>query len=135
LITCTDNLKGFTDAIKSSYPKTLTQLCVVHQFRNSCPYVVWKDKKEFVTDLKAMYAASNQEAAANALDEFESNREKNMVMQFNPGELTGKISLITSIFLQRSVTLFIQLMSLKASIAVSVNILDQRMFFQMILQQ
>jgi putative transposase len=72
LIACTDNLKGFTDAIKSSYPKTLTQLCVVHQIRNSCRYVVWKDKKEFVTDLKAVYAASNQEAAANALDEFES---------------------------------------------------------------
>lgn len=72
LIACTDNLKGFTDAIKSSYPKTLTQLCVVHQIRNSCRYVVWKDKKEFVTDLKAVYAAPNQEAAANALDEFEA---------------------------------------------------------------
>lgn len=71
LIACTDNLKGFTDAIKSSFPKTLTQLCVVHQIRNSCRYVVWKDKKEFVTDLKAVYAAPNQEAAANALDEFE----------------------------------------------------------------
>jgi putative transposase len=72
LIACTDNLKGFTDAIKSSYPKTLTQLCVVHQIRNSCRYVVWKDKKEFVTDLKAVYAAPNQEAAANALDAFEA---------------------------------------------------------------
>ena len=72
LIACTDNLKGFTDAIKSSYPKTLTQLCVVHQIRNSCRYVVWKDKKEFVTDLKAVYAASNQEAAAEALNQFES---------------------------------------------------------------
>ena len=73
LIACTDNLKGFTDAIKSSYPKTLTQLCVVHQIRNSCRYVVWKDKKEFVTDLKAVYAAPNQEAAAEALNQFESN--------------------------------------------------------------
>jgi transposase-like protein len=72
LIACTDNLKGFTDAIKSSFPKTLTQLCVVHQIRNSCRYVVWKDKKEFVTDLKAVYAAPSQEAAANALDEFEA---------------------------------------------------------------
>ncbi len=48
LIVCTDNLKGFTDAIKSSYPKTLTQLCVVHQIRNSCRYVVWKDKKDLL---------------------------------------------------------------------------------------
>lgn len=72
LIACTDNLKGFTDAIKSSYPKTLTQLCVVHQIRNSCRYVVWKDKKEFVTDLKTVYTAPNQEAAADALNQFES---------------------------------------------------------------
>lgn len=71
LIACTDNLKGFTDAIKSSFPKTLTQLCVVHQIRNSCRYVVWKDKKEFVTDLKAVYAAPNEQAAADALNKFE----------------------------------------------------------------
>jgi len=72
LIACTDNLKGFTDAIKSSYPKTLTQLCVVHQIRNSCRYVVWKDKKEFVSDLKSVYAAPNQQAAAEALNLVES---------------------------------------------------------------
>jgi len=72
LIACTDNLKGFTDAIKSSYPKTITQLCVVHQIRNSCRYVVWKDKKEFVADLKAVYEASNEQAAADALNQFEA---------------------------------------------------------------
>lgn len=72
LIACTDNLKGFTEAIKSSFPKTLTQLCVVHQIRNSCRYVVWKDKKEFVTDLKAVYAAPNEQAAADALNTFEA---------------------------------------------------------------
>ena len=72
LIACTDNLKGFTDAIKSSFPKTLTQLCVVHQIRNSCRYVVWKDKKEFVTDLKTVYGATNEQAAADALNEFEA---------------------------------------------------------------
>lgn len=71
LIACTDNLKGFTDAIRSSYPKTLTQLCVVHQIRNSARYVVWKDKKEFMTDLKAVYDAPNREAAADALNNFD----------------------------------------------------------------
>jgi putative transposase len=72
LIACTDNLKGFTDAIKSSYPKAITQLCVVHQIRNSCRYVVWKDKKEFVEDLKTVYAAANLQAAADALNQFEA---------------------------------------------------------------
>lgn len=72
LIACTDNLKGFTDAIRSIFPKTITQLCVVHQIRNSARYVVWKDKKEFMIDLKAVYDAPNREAAADALNAFES---------------------------------------------------------------
>jgi putative transposase len=71
LIASTDNLKGFTDAIKTVFPKATTQLCVVHQIRNSMRYVVWKDKKEFVVDLKAVYGASNREAALNALTNFE----------------------------------------------------------------
>lgn len=71
LIAAIDNLKGFTDAIRSVFPKTITQLCVVHQIRNSMKYVVWKDKKEFVTDLKAVYGAFNRQAAENALTEFE----------------------------------------------------------------
>lgn len=71
LIASTDNLKGFTDAIKTVFPKAVTQLCVVHQIRNSMRYVVWKDKKEFVVDLKAIYGAVNREAALNALTGFE----------------------------------------------------------------
>ena len=42
LIACTDNLKGFTDAIKGVFPNTVTQLSVVHQNRDCCKYVVWK---------------------------------------------------------------------------------------------
>lgn len=71
LIASTDNLKGFTDAIKTVFPKVTTQLCVVHQIRNSMRYVVWKDKKQFVMDLKAVYGAANREAALNALTDFE----------------------------------------------------------------
>lgn len=67
LIACTDNLKGFTDAIKGVFPDTVTQLCIVHQIRNSCKYVVWKDRKHFCADLKAVYGAVNREAAQDAL--------------------------------------------------------------------
>ena len=67
LIACTDNLKGFTDAIKGVFPDTVTQLCVVHQIRNSCKYVVWKDRKAFCADLKEVYGAANRDAAADAL--------------------------------------------------------------------
>src|SRR5579875_786919 len=67
LIACTDNLKGFTDAIHGVFPDTITQLCMVHQIRNSCKYVVWKDRKAFCADLKAVYAAPSKAAAAEAL--------------------------------------------------------------------
>jgi putative transposase len=62
IIVCTNNLKGFTEAIKATFPQTDTQLCVVHQVRNSTRYVVWNDKKEFAADLKTIYNAVNQDA-------------------------------------------------------------------------
>ncbi len=40
LITATDNLNGFTDTIRSVFLESKTQICVVHQIRNSCRYVV-----------------------------------------------------------------------------------------------
>lgn len=71
LIACTDNLKGFTDAIKGVFPATVTQLCIVHQIRNSCKYVVWKDRKAFCAGLKDVYGATNRQAAEDALSALE----------------------------------------------------------------
>jgi putative transposase len=70
LIASTDNLKGFTEAIQGVFPHTITQLCVVHQIRNSCKYVVWKDRKQFCADLKEVYGAPNKKAAEEALGVF-----------------------------------------------------------------
>lgn len=75
LITCTDNLNGFTDTIRSVFPEAATQICVVHQIRNSCRYVTYKDLKEFTVDLKTIYGAVNKEAASLALDAFEQKWE------------------------------------------------------------
>lgn len=72
LITATDNLKGFTDAIKSVFPQATKQVCVVHQIRNSCKYVGWKERKEFSDDMKAIYNAANRDAASLALEELDS---------------------------------------------------------------
>ncbi len=72
LIACTDNLKGFTQAIKSVFPNAVTQLCIVHQIRNSCKFVVWKDPKNFCADLKKIYAAQNIQVAGEALTELET---------------------------------------------------------------
>lgn len=35
MICCVDGLKGFPDAIKSVFPNTAVQLCIVPQIRNS----------------------------------------------------------------------------------------------------
>jgi transposase-like protein len=63
LIACTDNLKGFTEAILSVFPKTQVQSCIVHQIRNSIKYVTPKNRKEFVHDLKNVYCASTRDQA------------------------------------------------------------------------
>lgn len=76
LIASTDNLKGFTEAIRATFPDTDTQLCIVHQVRNSTRYVVWTDKKEFVQDLKAVYNATNLEAAEEAFVVFKERWNK-----------------------------------------------------------
>ena len=60
LITCTDNLNGFTDIIRAVFPLSSTQIRVVYQIRNSCKYVVYKDKKEFTADMKSIYNAPNR---------------------------------------------------------------------------
>ena len=70
LIACTDNLKGFTQAIKGVFPEAITQLCIVHQIRNSCKFVVWKDRKEFCMDLKKVYTAINKQIAFDELQLF-----------------------------------------------------------------
>lgn len=71
LITATDNLNGFTNTIKSVFPESKTQICVVHQIRNTTRYVVWKDKREFSKDQKAIYTAPNRQAAEAALKDFD----------------------------------------------------------------
>jgi putative transposase len=71
LITATDNLKGFTEAIRSVYPNATKQICIVHQIRNACRFVVWKDRRPFTADMKDIYNAPNREAAQLALDQLE----------------------------------------------------------------
>ena len=65
-IAAIDGLSGFKDAIQSVFPETKVQRCVIHQIRYSLKYVVWKDRKAFVADLKTIYqAATREEAEAN----------------------------------------------------------------------
>jgi putative transposase len=71
LITCVDNLNGFSQAITASYSKTEIQKCIIHQVRNSTRYVSYKDLKKVTAALKLIYKAATEEAALLELDHFE----------------------------------------------------------------
>ena len=72
-VACHDNLTGLSEAINSIFPKTKNQLCIIHQVRNSCKFVPYKDRKAVCADLKKIYGAVNLEDAEYAKEEF---REK-----------------------------------------------------------
>lgn len=63
LIACTDNLKGFSEAILSVFPETEIQKCIIHQIRNSLKYVASKDQKAFMKDLKKVYQSPTKDNA------------------------------------------------------------------------
>lgn len=76
LIACTDNLKGFSEAILSVFPKTEIQICIVHQIRNSLKYVASKDQKDFMKGLKLVYRADTKEMAEQQLDNLAQKWEE-----------------------------------------------------------
>lgn len=70
LICSIDNLSGFGDAIETVFPQADVQLCLVHQVRASLRYVVSKDQKEVVADLKPIYQSANLAGAEQKLADF-----------------------------------------------------------------
>ena len=54
----------------ATFPQTEIQNCIIHQLRNSSKYVSYKDLKALMADLKAVYAAVDEQAALDALDTF-----------------------------------------------------------------
>jgi len=69
-VACVDGLTGFPEAIHAAYPHTKVQLCIVHLVRAALKYVMDKDSKEVVADLKAIYQAATSDEAERALDRF-----------------------------------------------------------------
>lgn len=76
LIACTDNLKGFSEAIHSIFPETEIQKCIIHQIRNTMKYVASKDQKAFMKDLKPVYKAINKQVAEDRLLDLEETWAK-----------------------------------------------------------
>lgn len=82
LIFCVDGLNGFKEAIGAAFPFAKIQRCIIHQIRSSMKYIPYKDRKAFVTDLKGIYKAVNEEVAMDnllALKEKWSSKYPNAV--------------------------------------------------------
>lgn len=71
LIACCDGLTGLPDAIRSIYPDTVVQTCVVHVIRNAMRFVSYKDRKALTVAMRQIYTAPTLEAAELALAEFD----------------------------------------------------------------
>jgi putative transposase len=76
LIACVDGLKGFPEAIEAVFPHTEVQVCIVHMIRNSFKYVPKKNSQEFMTDLKSIYQAPDEESGLLALEAFSKKWNK-----------------------------------------------------------
>lgn len=72
-IACMDGLKGLPEAVNAIFPKTLTQLCIVHMVRASLRYVTVKDSKAVVAALKRIYQSITVEEATTELDQLEAD--------------------------------------------------------------
>lgn len=70
LIASVDGLSGFNDAIRTAFPQTEIQRCIIHQIRNSIKYVSYKDIKAFVADLKLIYKAATEDEAILNLEKL-----------------------------------------------------------------
>ena len=72
LIACIDNLKGFSEAIETIYPKCEVQSCIIHQVRNTMKYVSSRNRQAFIADLKLIYKADTKDLAELELGNLES---------------------------------------------------------------
>lgn len=70
LIFCVDGLNGFKEAIGATFPFAKIQRCIIHQIRSSMKYIPYKDRKAFVSDLKGIYKAVNENVAMDNLIEL-----------------------------------------------------------------
>jgi putative transposase len=70
LIVCCDGLKGLPEAIRTTWPDTTVQTCVVHLVRNSLRYASKKHWGQITRGLKQIYTAPTVEAAEAKFAEF-----------------------------------------------------------------
>jgi transposase-like protein len=72
LFLCSDNLTGITKAVEAVFPKSIHQICIVHQIRNSLKFVSYKDRRSIIKDIKHIYQSTNLENAQKAFADFKA---------------------------------------------------------------
>jgi putative transposase len=65
-----DGLKGLPEAIGTVWERTVVQTCVIHLLRNTFRYASRKYWDEMARDLRPIYTAPSEAAAAERFDEF-----------------------------------------------------------------
>jgi transposase-like protein len=73
LIVCCDGLTGFPEAVAATWPEATVQTCVVHLIRAAMRFVSYGDRKAVAAALKPIYQAANDQAALDALEEFDAS--------------------------------------------------------------
>lgn len=68
MVFCTDDLKGFSEAMSDYYPMGVIQKCIVHAVRASLRSVDDKDSRKLAAGLRTIYTAADREQARIALD-------------------------------------------------------------------
>ena len=69
-VVCVDGLSGFPDAIRTAFPQTKVQLCIVHLVRAALKYVTDQDSRDVAADLKMIYQSATVLEAEQALEGF-----------------------------------------------------------------
>ncbi len=69
MVVC-DGLKGLPEAIEATWPRALTQTCVLHLMRNTFRLASRADWDAMARDLRPVYIAPSEQAAKERLGEF-----------------------------------------------------------------
>lgn len=69
IVVC-DGLKGLPEAINTCWEQALVQTCIIHLIRNTFQYASKKDWSGIAKDLKPIYTAPTETAAAQKLEDF-----------------------------------------------------------------
>lgn len=67
---CMDGLSGLEEGVKTIFPNTVVQRCIVHLMRNALEFVPCKAYKAFCDSIKAVYNAVDKETALQNFSRF-----------------------------------------------------------------